>query len=204
MKKLIMYSFIAMLAAIGTILLAGCSSPSPDAAPTILVLDGEVSAVEIRLTSARLVLKTVETGTLSVTADGIQADTLFSEGLLSVTETRKTAKEATVTVCLGENVLLSAFSAETGAGNVSLQRLSCREATIDCKVGDIEIEFASIPEKLHLKTGTGDVSVQFPGTDQINIQAPYGLGARDYADRFTVTEKADIVIDVSAGNTTLR
>ena len=61
-----------------------------------------------------------------------------------------------------------------------------------------------IRPRYHPNEAANDVSIQFPGTEPIPIQAPYGSGARDYSDRFIVTENVDIVIDVSAGNTTLR
>ncbi len=204
MKKLIMIVCFAALAGIGIVLLLSRGSSDTDAAPAVYVFEDAVSAVEIHLASAQLVFDRGEAGKTTVTVTGTQAEAVFSEGMLSVTENGKMATKAIVTVSLSEDAFLSTFSAETGAGNVSLQRLNCREAAIDCKVGDVRIDFASMPERLHVKTGTGDVSIQFPGTEPIPIQAPFGLGARDFSDRFIVKEKAAIVIDVSAGNITLR
>lgn len=210
MKKYLLICCAVILAVIAAVIFIGnkMSVNSPDSTfVTVTDLgEGPVSSVSVQLNAAGLAFAGSTDGKVSVRAEGVSVSAGCADGGLRVSGIEgQSPKNASVTVFLPKDTVLDSLSVSVGVGAFSAEDLRCRKAEIGCNVGAVTLSFADMPETLQLKTGTGDVSVTFPGTEQITLKAPYGLGGRDFSDRFLVDDKAEnYVIDVSVGNTTLR
>ena len=164
----------------------------------------EVRDLSITLSGTSLNVRPGETDALLLDTTDLEVETEFNGSRLTVSEKKTFRRSATMDIVLPEGFALNDFSAALGAGNLTATDFSCGSITISCNVGNVWLLLGNTPDKMDLNVGVGDASVTFPGEQQIRIQAPYGLGNRDYAERFIVTDDAQYKIDVSVGNTTLR
>ena len=164
----------------------------------------EVRDVSITLSGTSLNVRTGKIDALLLNTADVAVETEFDGSLLTVSEKETFKRSATIDIVLPEGLSLNDFSAALGAGNMTATDFSCGNITISCNVGNVWLLLGNTPDKMDLNVGVGDVHITFPGEHQFSIKAPYGLGNRDYAERFSVTDDAQYIIDVSVGNTTLR
>lgn len=206
MKKYMLIILCLILAVIALLLFLNYRGRGDASQPFRTELgNAKISAVSIDIGKADLTVTVGGKGPVSIESAGITVASECTDGVLSVrTVSEATSRKAFVNISLPEGTATDTCSISLGVGSLTVRDLPFREGTFNCGVGDSSLAFAAVPEKLEIRSGSGDVSAVFPGTDEIRIRAPFGLGGRDYAERFIVDDTADILIDVSLGNTTLR
>lgn len=164
----------------------------------------EVRDLSIALNGTSLNVRTGETDALLINTVDAAVETEFDGSRLTVSERKTFRRSAAIDIVLPEGYTFDNFSAALGAGNMTASNFSCGNIMISCDVGNVRLLLRDAPDMLNLNIGVGDAEITFPGKHQISIKAPYGLGDRDYAERFIVTDDTQYVINVSVGNTTLR
>ena len=164
----------------------------------------DVRNISVLLSKSSLSIGVGETDKLTVSANGAVVAADLKEGGLTVEERETRGRDASVVILLPAGAEPESVTAALGVGSLTVTDLSCSSIDTSSNVGDVVMKLAAKPDSMKLSVGTGDVSITFPGTEPIEITAPFGLGNRDYAERFRVTDTAAIVIDVAVGNTVLR
>lgn len=161
------------------------------------------SAVSVALDRASLTLGFHEGDGVLVKTQNAAVKTETEGGVLTLSGT-EAGQDALVTLLLPEGTELASFTAALGFGHLTGETPPAEEMTVSCNVGDISLTLGSVPVKMNCTMGTGDVTLTFPGEEPVLVEAPFAIGGRDFAERFTVSDGAPVRIEVSAGNITLK
>ena len=110
--------------------------------------------------------------------------------------------EKKLTVSVPKNVELSDIEIDSGAGNVTFDRIVTSNMDIDLGAGDLDLIFTKVPKDADIDLGAGDITITMPEDSNITIDTDKGLGEIK-SDIPFVNNKDDEEIVIGDGSNSL-
>lgn len=159
---------------------------------------GNVDDLEVQWKYGAVKIQFGEYDEITVTTNGEEVLIEENDGTLIVESNEE--RPSDLVICVPESLPIQRLVFNGGVGEAELVGVNSKSVEVYANVMDVKCSFSVVPERLLYKTGTGDASIVFPGTDSLVVTAPFGLGGRDIADRFIVKKESSLHIEVSVGN----